>query len=54
MYRELITGFDSAGPASTICVEANLISLGRVNALKADLRRADSKRIAINNPRHTR
>ena len=52
MRRELVTSVDAASPTDTICVEANLISLGRVYALKADLRRADGQRVAVNDPWH--
>jgi hypothetical protein len=37
MRHELVMGVDAASPLSTVCVETNLISLGRVDALKADL-----------------
>jgi hypothetical protein len=53
MRRKLIACVDSAGPTITIRVEANLISLGRVDALKADLRRTYSKRVAVNDPWYT-
>jgi hypothetical protein len=41
MRRELVAGVDAAGPTITLGVEAHLISLGRVDALKANLCRAD-------------
>jgi hypothetical protein len=54
MYRELVTSIDAASPMCTFRVEANLISLGRVDALKADLRRANGQRVAVNDSWHAR
>jgi hypothetical protein len=53
MRYELVTGVDAASPMNTVRIEANLISLGRVDALKPDLRRANGKRVAVNDPWHT-
>jgi hypothetical protein len=36
MHHKLIAGVNSASPANTICVETNLISLGRIYPLQTD------------------
>jgi hypothetical protein len=53
MLCKLIACVDAASPMNTVGVETNLISLRRVDALKADLGRADGKRVAVNDPWHT-
>src|SRR5262245_65796060 len=54
MFRKLVTSFDAAGPPYTLRIEADLIGLWGVYAGKADLRRANNKRVAINNSRNAR
>lgn len=54
MRYQLVAGVNAASPMNTFRVEANLISLRRVYPFKTNFRRADSKRVAIDDPRHTR
>jgi hypothetical protein len=53
MRRELIAGVDAACPVRTICIDAHLIGLGRVDTFKANFSCADGQRIAIDDPRDT-
>src|SRR5450759_4449929 len=52
MRDELVTGIYAASPMNTVRVEANLIGLGRVDALKPDLCRTDGQRVAVNDSRY--
>ena len=54
MRRELVTSLDAAVPAYSFRIEADLIGLWGVYALKPDLRPADSKRVSINNSGNAR
>jgi hypothetical protein len=53
MHRQLIASIDSASPAHTNRVEASLVSFRRIDPFKANLRRTDGTRVAINDSRHT-
>jgi hypothetical protein len=53
MRSELVAGVYAASPADSVRIEANLVSLGRVDSLKSDLRSPDCQRVAINDPWHT-
>jgi hypothetical protein len=52
MRYELIAGVDATSPIHSLRIETNLISLGRINALKAGLCRADGERVTVNDPWH--
>src|SRR5258708_7954399 len=52
MHRESVTCYDAAGPANTTRVKAHLISLRRVDALKADFGWANDQCVTIDDSSH--
>ena len=52
MRGKLITGINSAAPTYSICVEADLISLGGIYSLQTDVLCADNKCVTVNNSWH--
>ncbi|MGA7389812.1 MAG: hypothetical protein WBW99_18040 [Pseudolabrys sp.] len=50
----MIARIDAAGPTDAICIEANLISLARIDPFETDLRHTDGERVAVNNSGYAR